>query len=193
MFGAKTLSAAILSLSLLPGLRAETKPAATDGNPPIVKTEVKAAPGVLTDAKLKEMLETLGYEVREEKTKDGLLFWIDVTVDGLKYNVSLQISPNKEKIWGIIPLADPKAEHLKMAERWVKLMQLNDEIGPCYFRYNENYKRIYMARPLDNRGVTAKILRDHLERHTDRCAETKAHWLIGNWDAKADAKTQAAK
>ncbi len=50
-----------------------------------------------------------------------------------------------------------------------------------------------MSRPLDNRGVTAKILRDHLERHLERCAETKEHWLERNWASKAEATDQATK
>jgi hypothetical protein len=194
MFRTTTLAAAILSLGLISGLRAETKPELKDGNPPATKTEsIPAAPGVLTDAKLKEMLETLGYEPREEKIKDGMNYQVFITVDGLKYDVTVQISPNKEKIWTTIPLADMNDEHLKMASRWVKLTQLNDEIGPCYFRYNLQYKRLYMTRPMDNRGVTAKLLRDHLERHTDRCAETKLHWMSANWTVKPQSDVGSAK
>jgi hypothetical protein len=193
MFCSKTLAAAILSLSLLNGLRAETKPNATDGNPPPAKTEEKTAPGVLTDAKLKEMLEMLGYEPREEKIKDEMLFDICITSDALKYYVTVQISPNKAKIWTTIRLADIKEEHLKMADRWVKLTQLNNAIGPCYFKYDEQYKGIYMTRVMDNRGVTTKLLRDHLERHIDRCVETKTHWMTDKWAANADAKSTVAK
>ncbi len=189
----KTLAAAaILSLGLCGSMRAETKPEVKDTAP--VKVEVKPeTPGVLTEAKLKEMLELLGYDVRVEKLNNTTYYWIFMTVEGIKYDVSIQLSPNMEKIWTIVPLADIKEEHLKMSERWVKLTELNDAIGPCYFRYNVGYKRLYLSRACDNRGMTAKLLRDHLERHLDRCAETKDHWMIFNTPEKPANTTTTMK
>lgn len=182
MFRMKTFAAAVVSLGLVGGLYADTKPAPTDGQPPAPKIEAAPAnPGVLSDASLKEMLEKLGYDVKEEKNGASMIYWVEVDSGGLKYSVSLQVSPNKEKLWFIVPLSDVNEEHLKQADRWVKLTELNDQIGPCYFRYNVKFKRLYMSRPMDNHGVTAKSFRDSLVRTLDRCTETKANWSTDKW------------
>jgi hypothetical protein len=181
----RILAVMILSIGMTSGLQADQKTEVKDAAPPAVKPETKpAAPGVLTDEKLKEMLEAIGFDVREEKSSDGsFTFWIKKSVSGLTYEVSVSISPNKEKIWTTTTLADIAEAQLKMSERWVKLLELNDDIGPSYFRYNAKYKKIYMSRSTDNRAVTAKALREHLERMLDRCAENKEHWMAEKWTA----------
>jgi hypothetical protein len=41
-----------------------------------------------------------------------------------------------------------------------------------------------MSRPLDNRAVTAALVRDTLDRIIDRCVETKEHWNCFNLPAQ---------
>src|SRR5262249_34632744 len=134
-FTCTILSAALLSLSLSAYASGAEQPA-----------PAKAAPantGVLTDESLKAMLENLGYAPKLEKFNGSNLYCITVDGDGLRFSVSLQISPNKEKIWAIVAVADLAPDATYPAERYLKLIELNDEIGPCYFRYNRANKRLY--------------------------------------------------
>src|SRR5262249_16104482 len=102
----RTLLAALMISCLgLSAARAdEPKPTPTQEQP-------KAAAGVLNDASLIDMLEMRGYKVKEEKMVQSMIYSVDVNGDGLCSSVTFQISPNKEKIWLIVALADITEEH----------------------------------------------------------------------------------
>ena len=135
----------------------------------------------LTDEGLRAMLVNQGYKPTVEKVGTSNLYWVKISRDGVEYSVSFQISPNKEKLWIIVPLADiADVDHAAPA-KLAKLLELNDQIGPCYFRFNRQYKRLYLARAMDNRAVTPALFRDNLERTVDRLVETRAAWQVKDW------------
>ncbi|MCE9529544.1 MAG: hypothetical protein K8T89_00155 [Planctomycetes bacterium] len=183
MFRSKMLAAAIVSLGLLSGLRAETKPEETNNNPPVVvKTETKPlAPGVVDNAKLKEMLETLGYDVRESKSGSTTYYWIQKSADGLDFSLAFSLGGTQEKIFTHVTLANFTDKQLAKSDRMVKLLNLNDMIGPCYFLINPKTKQLYLTRVCENRGMTPRILKDHIGSIVDRAAETKEHWMASKW------------
>src|SRR5262245_109936 len=128
---------------------------------------------ILSDEGLQTMLKNLGYKPTVEKVGTTTFHGITVVRDGISYFVSFQISPNKEKIWAIVALADIADIDKVAGDRLAKLVELQDQIGPCYFRYNRANKRLYMARPMDNRAVTPELFLDNLNRLVDRLAETR--------------------
>src|SRR5262245_60913541 len=91
------LAAAVMSLSLT-AVRAD-QPAAP-------AKPAAATAGVLTDESLKTMLENVGYQPKVEKVGNSNHYCITVQSGGIQFAVSLQISPNKEKLWAIVAVAD---------------------------------------------------------------------------------------
>jgi len=162
--------------------------ARADQPAPAKKPETPAPAGqALTDESLQATLKDLGYTPTLEKAGSSNLYWVKVAREGTTYSVSFQISPNKEKVWAIVPLSDIPDIDKAAATRLGKLLELNDAIGPCYFRYNVANKRLYMSRPLDNRAATAALVRDTLDRIIDRCVETKEHWNCFNQSTQPPA------
>ncbi len=192
MFRTTTLAAAIVSLSLLNGLRAETKPDATGGNPPAAKTEVKAVSGVLDDAKLKEMLDMLGHDMREVKLNDaGVGYYIKIRKGSYTFDMRVCLSGDKRKLWATTALAEFKPEHAARADKLMRLLELNKTVGPCFFDCAAKTKMLYIEAPLDNRGLTAKIVREHIEQVADTAFEFEADWNTSKWSA--ETKTTASK
>lgn len=158
--------------------------------------ETKAVPTVaegktLTVESLLEMLKNQGYAPKEEKVGTSQIYWVTVQRAGLSYNISFQISPNQEKIWAIVPLSDIAEPDKAAGGRLLKLLELNDTIGPCYFRFNRASKRLFLSRAMDNRAVTPANFRDNLERLLDRLVETKDAWQVANWsEPTAATKTK---
>jgi hypothetical protein len=182
-----TLLAGILALSFGTALARADQPA-----PPKKIEEPKpvAVQGlVLTEEGLQTYLKNLGYRFNVEKMGESTIYWIKVSREGVEYSVSFQISPNKEKIWAIVPLADIPEIDKASADRLAQFLELNDTIGPCYFRFNRGYKRLYMCRAMDNRAVTPDVFRDNLDRLVDRMVETRDAWQLKSWTepVKVDA------
>ena len=142
--------------------------------------------GQINAEQLQEMLENLGYDVKVEKLASGnTLHWIKIKNKGSTYEVNVNISPSKTKLWTSVGLADVKPEHLAQADRMVKLLELNQKTGPTHFYYYAVHKMIYAAKPMDNRGVTAKLLREHLEDLMTQLATTEEHWDVSKWTTTA--------
>lgn len=179
---------AVLALALGTGLtRGDTAPAKKGAEP-----RVTLPPGVLDSQALETMLKNIGYTPRLEKFNGADIYWVEVDRQGVRYTISFQVSPNNEKIWAIVSVSDINIKTAS-ADRLARLLELNDTIGPCYFRYNAANKRLYMCRPLDNRGVTAAVFLDNLDRLVDRLVETKSDWMVKNWAEPIKPDAQAKK
>ena len=141
--------------------------------------------GVLTEESLKEMLTNLGFEPNGLKGTDGrTLFYIKVTRANTTYTPYVCISPSKTKIWAQTSLGDLTAED--PAARSLKFLELNLSTGPSHFVYIPKDKTVYMFSPMDNRGVTPKILKDHIDGMVDNCEKTKEHWQAAAPAPKAE-------
>lgn len=169
--------AIVLAIAMGTGLARADQAADKKGADP----KVILPPGVLDDQALETMIKNLGYTPRLEKFNGSNLYWVDVDRQGIRFSISFQISPNKEKIWAIVSVSDLPNIKTASADRLAKLLELNDTIGPCYFRYSAANKRLYMTRTMDTRGVTAALFLDNLERLVDRLVETKSAWMVSNW------------
>ncbi len=183
----KTLAAMVIGVVALIGVAAlcpaQTGPLTTQ--PPVTQPPVTVPTtdnGVLTAQSLKVMLSNLGYEVREEKTADSLIYWITVIRGSVTYNIDMNISPNGEKIWAMVPLADVPANVELPSARLLKLLELNQTmVGPSHFVFVPVTKQIYLNRALENRGVTPKLLRELIDRVTSYCDTTREFWEVSKW------------
>ena len=149
--------------------------------PPAPQPQPMPASSELTPETLKVMLTNLGYEFTEEKLEKTSIFRIKIEHYGIIYSVSVSLSNNHKKLWICTQLANvPPASEMPLA-RALKLMELNDKIGPSFFSYRPKYKAIWISHPSDNRGVTPVSLRAEIMALLDDCQETREHWDVEKW------------
>jgi hypothetical protein len=183
--------AATMALATMVGLAsrgaAQPVPSPAPFPPP---AQTAKAGGALTPETLKETLVKLGYEPREVKAGDGVLYFIKVSRGGLTYEVNVNLSPNREKLWTSTVLAIlPQGTELPAA-RLLKLLELNQKVvGPSHFGYDANGRAISMNRAMDNREVTLNLLKEHIDASTAQCEATRDHWDVAKW---TEMKTVAA-
>lgn len=128
--------------------------------------------GTLTESTLVQMLEDLRYEPR--KLRQGYV--VTIREDDWTYNVQLVISPNGEKIGlnaNIGVVDDPVSVR---AADWQNVLAENTAISPSFFYYNKANRTLYMHRVIDNRCVTATILRQQIQAFTEDIRESADAW-----------------
>ena len=184
----KGLLVCVLGLVAVSGARS-VEP--SSGVPP----EKAKAPEVLTDAGFEEMIKGMGYDYAVSESADKSARWYRVNVvrsepggENLQYHVILQLGTNGMKIWGHMPLADLKPEHLANTEALVKLLEKNDSIGPNAFRVNPKTKRLFLSRCTEARGLTPARLREHLDGLVDGCVNTRDDWDSAKWTVEPAKK-----
>jgi len=126
----------------------------------------------LTDESLKQMLIGLGYEPKP-LTKGYLMA---IKQDTWTLNVQAVLSGNKERL-GLNANAgkvdDPEAVP---AADWRKLLVSNGEIEPTMFYFDNEQKKLYLHRVIDNRGITPVILRQEIDRFCKHIRDTGDLW-----------------
>ena len=78
----------------------------------------------------------------------------------------------------------------------VKLLELNDGLltaGKGKFLVNAKTKVLWLSAVSENRGVTAKVLRDHIEETAASVSDHRDAWDFTKWGKAADVKTEAKK
>ena len=61
------------------------------------------------------------------------------------------------------------------------------KIGPSHFYYYAPHKMIYAAKPMSNRGITPKVLREHIEELMEQVVANEQHWDTTKWGVEATA------
>jgi hypothetical protein len=145
----------------------------------------------LTDADLKDLLETMGYEVNVTESADKRTQWMGVKVTraelGGTFEITVALSPNKKKLWAHVDLAELKPDHEANAPALLKLLERNAAIGPNHFRVDAKSKHLYMSRSTDNRGMTPGLVKEHLDLLLDTCVETKEFWNTTKWSTGTES------
>jgi len=149
----------------------------------------KSADGSSLNAEsLKEMLTVLGYDFEIVKgASGGNIHYVKFVRNGMKYDVNVNIAPNGSKLWASVALADLTPEQGAQSDKLLKLLEVNQKIGPAHFYYYVPHKMIYLARPMDNRAVTAKLLREHLEAVMDAVVANETTWNSEKWTPNTTA------
>ena len=146
------------------------------------KMDAKPATAKMLDAEdLGTMLDTMGYEYTVTESEDKSTKWYNVKINrkelGGTFQVSLALSPNKKKIWGHVSVTQLNEENMANAEVLTQLLEQNATIGPNHFRLDAKTKYLYISRCTDNRGLTAVLIREHIENLVDSCVSTKDTWM----------------
>jgi hypothetical protein len=186
----RPLTAGALALAMLIGTNAAN--ADDPKTPAPVTAEVKVSQK-LSDATLKAMLENMGYTPTTVKTTGGgELFRIKAERQGVTYTVSVGLSSDREKLWFTVFLNGNLPKDGKIAAPLLlKLLQLNDEIGPCHFFIKP--AGLYMGLPIDNIDVTPVTVRANLDIILGDCTQTRANWQIQDWATTTPPATAQVK
>jgi hypothetical protein len=166
---------------------------------PAKPADAKTAPAAqagkkLTDDDLVKMIEDLGYEItRLPQPGDAVKrVRIKVTRGNFDCPMNVNLGNNGETLLSFVNLGVPTEAALADAPRLMKLLQQNDGFldgGRVQFRMNPTSKAIFLARTTDNRHVTPKLLREHIEQTVAAAYDTQEVWDHTRW-GKGDTKTE---
>jgi hypothetical protein len=127
----------------------------------------------LTDPCLLAMLQQMGLEPKP--LSKGFL--VVIKQGTWTNNIQLVISSNGKKIGfnsnlGLVTEADITAA------QWKALMASNGDIDPSAFYYDPQRTKLYLHRSIDNRAVTAAILRTDLDNFSNQIVSTGPLWTF---------------
>jgi hypothetical protein len=159
-----------LGLGLLPARAADTPPS--------------PATQALNHESLGKILSDMGYE---PKKISDTTYEVVVKRDGWSVYFRICFSNDKTKVWLISTLANIKDVNQVPAEPLAKLLMANNDHGPSAFYLakvddkNKAAKVLKIGRPVDNRGLTASLLRIEIDTLFSTIKETKELWSASGW------------
>ena len=125
----------------------------------------------LDPAGLKKLIEGLGYEVKDLNTDPGKeKFEFQTKTANFNVPVAAELSPSKNYVWLTINLGtnSPTKKH-------EQLLKENANIQPSFF-YITSKNNLMLAAPMDNREISAAILKRCLEKLINDVDKTSATW-----------------
>lgn len=123
--------------------------------------------------RLKEMLIQMGYTVKDIGTGVGKeKYQVDMNTGGFNVPLGYEISPSKNYIWLTVNLGKSKDSTSTVN---AELLKENGKIQPCQF-YITSKGLLMMGLAVENRGLTAAILRRHTDKITGDVSGTSALW-----------------
>jgi hypothetical protein len=127
----------------------------------------------ITRPQLKEKLEQMGFVVKTITQEAGKeKYSVDHPGTGFNVPIGYEISPSTNFIWLTVNLG--KAEDLT-PEKSEEMIKENGKIQPSFF-YITSTGLIMMAVAVENRGITAAILRRHIDKLVADVSKTSAVW-----------------
>lgn len=127
----------------------------------------------LDAAKLKTMIEGLGYETKflnKEVGKEKYEFKIVKTK--LDVPMAAELSPSTNYVWFTVFLGASKPNH-----KFEDMLKKNSEIQPSQF-YITSKGNLMMAIAMDNRGVSPAVMKRNLDKLSDDVEATQDLWSI---------------
>ncbi len=122
---------------------------------------------------LKEMLIGMGYTVKDLNTEPGKEKF-EITVVTSSFNVPLgyEISPSKNYVWITAMLGTAMDS---TSTKNAALLRQNFSIQPCQF-YITTKGNLMMGLAIENRGLTAAIMRRHTDKISSDVSKTGPYW-----------------
>lgn len=134
----------------------------------------EAAPGALTDESLQQALTDLGYTPK--KLSKGFL--LSFKREGSwTINLQLVLSPDLSNL-GLNANLGLVDEATVTTAQWIALMGANGDIDPSSFYYDQDKKKLYLHRSLDNRAVSPEFLRAQIEAFSANVTKTEKLWAF---------------
>ncbi len=190
----KITTLALLTAALLTGTAAR----AQEPTPPPVAKPTTAPVKKLTDDELMKMVDDLGYEITKRPTEADAVkrVHIKVTRGDMDVPMSINLNGDKSLVMAFVNVGKMGEAELGNAPALVKLLELNDGLltaGKGKFLVNAKTKVLWLSAVSENRGVTAKVLRDHIEETAASVSDHRDAWDFTKWAKPGDVKTEAKK
>lgn len=129
--------------------------------------------GTIDRKQLRDMLVQLGYDVTDLVKDPGKeKYTVKMSRYDLDIPIGFELSSNNNYIWLTVNLGAAPAE---TAAKNYALLRQNAKVQPSQFYITEG-KRLMLAMPIDNRGVTNATLRKATESVAEDVGSTKAIW-----------------
>jgi len=135
---------------------------------------------IITRESLPGVLEGLGHTV----SPSGDTQIISIERDEWTYGLSFFVSQNQKFLWMWTKLADLPDPATLPTARLLKLLEINDTIGPSHFyvtTWDDGTKHLYIGRALDNREVKAVTIRETIEELLTSIRDQQEVWDISTW------------
>lgn len=169
-------------------------PAPTPAPKPAPAPAATAAGKKLTDDELLKMIEDLGYEITARPKETDAVKRVNILVKRGTFECPMSVNlsgGNRDQLMAFVNLGKLGDAELANAPALGKLLELNDGfMGQCQFRINPKSKVLWLARISENRGVTPKVLRDHIEETLAAAYDNQDAWDTSKW-TKGETKTAA--
>ncbi len=192
----KITTLALLTAALLTGTTA------TAQEPTPTPTAAKPAPAAtvkkLTDDELMKLVEDLGFEITKRPAETDAVKRVNIKVTRGDMDVPMSINLNGDKslVMAFVTVGKMGEAELGNAPALLKLLELNDGLltaGKGKFLVNAKTKVLWMSAVSENRGVTPKVLRDHIEETVAAVCDHRDAWDFTKWAKPGDVKTEAKK
>lgn len=175
------------------GVRADEPAKPADPKPADTKTAPATQAGKkLTDDELIKMIEDLGYEIVTRPKPEDQVKRVVIKVKRGNFDCPMSVNlsyGDQNLLQTFVSFGKLGDAELANAPALAKLLELNDVMGQCQFRINPNSKGLFLNRTVENRGVTAKVLRDLIEDTVQVAFDTQEAWDHSKW-GKAAPKTE---
>ena len=191
-----TLLAAVTAAALTLGTTTNAQePTPT---PAPAKTTATQAGKKLTDDELMKMLDDLGYEITKRPAETDTVKRVQIKVSRGKMDVPLSINLNGDKslLMAYVNVGKMGDAELANSAALLKLLELNDGFlvdGKGKFLVNPKTKILWMSATSENRGITPKVLRDHIEGVVASVCDHEDAWDFSKWPKAGEVKTEVKK
>ena len=186
------LTAALLTITAATAQEPTPTPAAA------VKPAAAPSGKTLTDDDLLKMLDDLGYEITKRPTEADKVKRVHLKITRGDMDVPLSINLNGDKtlVMAFVNVGKMGEAELANGPALLKLLELNDGLlvaGKGKFLVNSTTRVLWMSAVSENRNITPKVLRDHIEGTVAAVCDHRDAWDFTKWAKPGDVKTEAKK
>jgi hypothetical protein len=190
MRGIKTAGLGALTLALLGGSLVAAQPGRQDGVKQPGQVQMPKA-GPLSDAELGTLFRDLGYTPEEQKLPNGaIVYRMKVTKNNMTMIMDAERSPDGTKVWLSAWFKQLAQGEQIPQDILMKMLDVNAKNGPVHFSCNSNIRQLYLALPMDNRGLTAEELRRQIDVLHTVFRDSEPLWNHNKWNVNVGGGRQ---
>lgn len=136
----------------------------------------------LTERRLFDFLEGLGYDPQETKAPNGAIICkIKLQMDSWTFSPTVELSPDKSICWVVVGLQRLPDPQRAPREILIKLLQEN-ETGLKFFSLDKKTHLIKLNLPLPNYEISPTFFRQQMEFMVQMIRRTEDLWNPKKWE-----------
>ena len=160
--------------------------------PPVVQPNAtKLAEGGVSAEAMGEVLNNLGYDVNTYDNNGVRSYSVRIESSDLTFVINISLSGSQRNVWLNSSLGTLPNAQQNQALQLLKLLQLNDQIGPTHFSVDKS-SRIEMNLAITNEKFTPRKLREGIDGFMTTIRNTQKDWDAHGWPTPTDAPATTA-